>query len=257
MVEPVHVQRKPDGMVGPEGSSLAVSLPRVAETPCSSMVEPLHLQRSLDGLAATEGSCLAEFALRVVETPHISMLKPLNLRRISGGMAPIDEPGAIATRHEFEPPSAQGKLPNYAGLPLDDPQLRREFDPLPMFASNQVAHKIETDAAPSAPNTSAQSGSVVTKEISAAALLPDSKRMVWRKPNSDEESSSPSSPTEEPGTDFTSQRLSESGSDNEVSPVTTATSRTNGVDVTGIAERVTRMIARQLLLERERRGIPR
>jgi len=107
----------------------------------------------------------------------------------------------------------------------------------------------------------AQFRGAVAAEVLAPPQLPGSASIVWRKAdaNGASRASATSGPAPTGGPTYT-QIMRQSQSEptpGSIAPVATAAVGNNGVDITRVADQVGRMIARQLRIERERRGMTR
>jgi hypothetical protein len=133
----------------------------------------------------------------------------------------------------------------------DDPPASPAESPMPMAG---------TAGAPPHISAHAQFRGAVSAEIRAAPLLPGSASIVWRKADAigaSRESAAPApaaAPTYTNGAQILRAPAAEADSSPAVTPAATPSSESSGVDVFLIAEQVSRIISRQLRVERERRG---
>jgi hypothetical protein len=228
------------------GSLIAETLPRVGELPRIATVAPLRLKRRPDGLAADENGSLS--------TPNNFRLSPTQdgFTRDNGPTSSTpstgDTPVIFPLIIEETARSARHASQSSGGA-----QPPRKPDPQRTLPSTNAAQQVEAVRAPPPANPNSQSHRAVTAEIRAAPLLPDSKNIVWRKANAYGASGLTVGPTGTRGFEITREAASASVIYRDES--LERTSESNGVDVPRIAEQVTRRIARQLRIERERRGL--
>ncbi len=270
----MHLQRKTDRAPSPVDSRTDPS--------ASSLVRAETAGYAHNKFAPERySSLIAETLPRVGELPRIATVATQRLRRKPDGFA-ADENGPISIPNTFRSSSRRDDLtrdngptpssPSTGDMPVifplitgetvrsaphvsqssDGAQLPRKADPQTLTSANPAPRAKPVHAPPQA---SANSHGAVTAEVRAAPLLPDSKNIVWRKIDASGASSLAVGPTYTRGAEIMRETDSESVGHPDKLPA--RTSGSNGVDVRRIAEQVTRVIARQLRIERERRGITR
>jgi len=267
---------------GHDASLTGGPLPQVSELPHSAVVAQLHLQRKPDGSTAAEeiGPFSTPHSVRPASTREelpdddaSTLSSPstsdLHLQRKADHPPTLpvaaEEIGRLSTPHDFRPASMREDLPGDGAPTLSSPSasgllLQRKADHPPPFPAASSGPTAEAVTAPPPASINSQSRGPVSAEIRAAPLLPGSTSIVWRKADTNgasRESATPglaTVPTYTNGTQIMREAASESVSSSSVAPVATPTSGSNGADVTRLAEQVSRMIARQLKIERERRG---
>jgi hypothetical protein len=273
----MHLQRKADRAPSPVDSRTDPSASSSAPTAPAKTAGYAHNKFAPERYS----TLIAETPPRVGELPRIATVAPQRLRREPDGFA-ADENGPLSIPNTFRLSSTQDDLtrdngptsssPSIGDMPVifpliiresvrsaphvsqssDGAQLPRKADPQTLTSGN-AAPQAKTVHPPPQANTN--SHGAVTAEIRAAPLLPDSKTIVWRKTDAGGASSLAVGSTYARGAEIMRETDSESIRHRDESPA--RTSEINGVDVPSIAEQVTRVIARQLKIERERRGISR
>jgi hypothetical protein len=206
-----------------DGSPGAGAVPHVSELPRSAAVAQLLLQRMPDGSAATSRSTTPDFSPQ-------------------GDAFPLSGPSPSSAR-----PHPQRNA--------DDPPASAAESPMPMAG---------TAGAPPHINAQAQFRGAVSAEIRAAPL-PGAAGIVWRKAeaNGASRASAAPSPAIAPMYANGAQILREAAAEPASSPAATPAPapapapESSGVDVFLIAEQVSRIMTRQLRIERERRGLRR
>jgi hypothetical protein len=205
-----------------------------------------------------EGSLMGGLLPRVSELPRIAIAAPVHLQRMPDSLAVAEESGRFSTPHHFSPASTLEDLSGDDAPPLSRPAsgglyLRRNVDHPAAFPEANPVQTAETVTTLDA----------VSAETRVATALPGSTNIVWRKADTNgtsRENATPSpalavGPTymNQPQVmrEAASEPVSSGGS---VAPVPTPISGNSGADVMRIAERVSRIIARQLRVESERRG---
>jgi hypothetical protein len=265
-----HVDNKPararDGSLTPS--------PQVNELPNIATVAPLRVQRKRDDSVATPDfrpaatrDDLVSGGTSPSRSPSSGDL-PLQHKvdHPSAHQVVAEEIGRFSTSPDFRPASTREEMPaaNARTLPgpsTGDLPLQRKIDPsaLPTASSVQTAEPI---AARPVADAHQQSHGAVAAELRVAPSPADSTRIVWRK--ADTNDANPASTTRTPtaavgpthtsGLQIMRQAVSEAASNGDAAPAATSVPESNGADVGQIAEQVSRIIARQLRVERERRG---
>jgi hypothetical protein len=200
-----------------DGSPGAGAVPQVSELPRGAAVAQLLLQRMPDGAAAMSRSTTPDF------WPN-------------GDAFPLSGPSSAR-------PHPQRKADDPAASPAESPM-----------------RTVGTAGAPPHINAHAQFRGAVSAEIRAAPLLPGSASIVWRKADANGASRESAATARTTGPIYTNgarilrEAAAETASSPGVTPAATPSSESSGVDVFLIAEQVSRIISRQLRVERERRG---
>jgi hypothetical protein len=240
--------RKTGGTQSPTGSwpdASALPLARAADI----------ARRVDDEPAAGHARSLVSSALpQVSELPSSAVAVPL--QRMPDGSAT----GAI------ERSIMRGDLPGGSAFPLSSPSSarphpQREADHPLAFPADSSVPIADTIGAPPHANAHAQFRGAVSAEIRVAPPLPGSTSIVWRKADvngaSRESAATGRAPTTAPtyanGTQIMRADASEAAGPS-AAPDAAPASESNGVDIILIAEQVSRIISRQLRVERERRG---
>jgi hypothetical protein len=204
-----------------DGSPGAGAVPHVSELPRSAAVAQLLLQRMPDGSAATSRSTTPDFSPQ-------------------GDAFPLSGPSPSSAR-----PHPQRNA--------DDPPASAAESPMPMAG---------TAGAPPHINAQAQFRGAVSAEIRAAPL-PGAAGIVWRKAeaNGASRASAAPSPAIAPmyanGAQILREAAAEPASSPAATPAPAPAPESSRVDVFLIAEQVSRIMTRQLRIERERRGLRR
>lgn len=199
---------------------------------------------------------------QVCELPRTAIVAQMHLQRMPGASAAGEKIGSLSTREDLPGDEAPilGSSPS-SGLHLQ----RKPNDPATFPAANS-AQTAETVTAlpPTLPpaRSNSRSQGAVSAEIRVAPSLPGSTSIVWRRADTNgasRESATPgpalaAGPAYAIGPQIMREAVSEPVSSGSVAPIATATAGSNGADVMRVAEQVSRIIARQLRVERERRG---
>jgi hypothetical protein len=200
-----------------DGSPGAGAVPQVSELPRGAAVAQPLLQRMPDGAAGTSRSTTPDFS------PN-------------GDAFPLSGPSSAR-------PHPQRKADDPAASPAESPM-----------------RTAGTAGAPPHINAHAQFRGAVSAEIRAAPLPPGSASIVWRKADANGASRESAATARTTGPIYTNgaqilrEAAAETASSPGVTPAATPSSESSGVDVFLIAEQVSRIISRQLRVERERRG---
>ena len=251
-------------LVGQRANTIAPSLPlaQVGELPRLAVLTRLHLRREPDGPSAERE------AIEGDDMPRKSTLEQLlgdRMAALSGGsfdglplprnVAPTsrrqDLPGGVATTLSSRSSSGRHMRP----------EADHQSAPLPV-GSPQTG---DTAVAIALVRGDTQSLLPVSPEIRAAILSPGSTGIVWRKADANgaggeaatQGSAAATGGAHALGTGIMRQSASQTYSGSDVAPVAAQTTPTTGgigVDIVRVAEQVNRIIARQLRVERERRG---
>jgi hypothetical protein len=198
--------------------------------------------------------------------------------RVAGVTDPVGSPGAA----QSPSPAREGHMPDQASgqgaepssgvsrLPLASASIQRQAapgetrGPSPGETQSQIREgKGDNSAVASAPQTPGGKPAAAA-EIPASSFAQAPPKIVWRK--SAESSSTPSPPQSAKRENITPSapmiaRQSDGGSDRTAETFTPASPPApsggvgGGVDVEQLAEEVSRLLARQLQIERERRGM--
>jgi hypothetical protein len=202
-----------------DGSPGAGAVPQVSELRRSAAVAQLLLQRMPDGSAATSRSTTPDFSSQ-------------------GNAFPLSGPSSARPHPQRN---------------ADDPPVSAAQSPMPMAG---------TAGAPSHINGHAQFRGAVSAEIRSAPLS-GAAGIVWRKADANgasRESAAPApavAPTYTNGAQILRAPAAEADSGPGVTPAPAPAPDSSGVDVFLIAEQVSRIMTRQLRIERERRGLRR
>jgi hypothetical protein len=253
-------------------------LPQVSELPGAVVTAPMQVQRMPASSAAetvatredsrnnykpTSNSPLPQ----VNELPHPAGAAQMDLQRVPGGLPATEEIGRLPTPRNFTLASMRADSSGNNAPTSSSPfsaklHLQREADPSFVFPATGPVQTAETVAAQPSGHSNAQPHAAVTPEIHVPPSLSGSTSIVWRKAETNgagRESATPGTalvagPTYTSEHQIMRQAASESDSGGAVAHVATPTSGNGGNDVTRIAKEVGRTIARQLRIERERRG---
>src|SRR5262249_43378357 len=155
----------------------------------------------------------------------------------------------------FRPTAVREEMPASNAPSARDPPLQRKMDP-------SVPSAVRSVPAGAPPAAATQSPGAVAAEIRLTPSPADAARIVWRKANTDGENqesvalapAATLAPTHTGGFQIMRQADSEAGTNADVAPAALPAPESSGADVGLIAEQVSRIIARQLRVERERRG---
>ena len=231
-------------------------LPQVNKLPSIATVAPLHVQRKSDRSSAAE-------AIDSVSTPpdfRGDFPLPHKVDHPPAIQVAAEEIDRFSTFPDFTSASICGAADNaLSGAAAGDLPLQRKINPSALSAAGSVP----TAGPPAAPPaTNAPAHGAVATELRVAPSPADATRIVWRKAaaNSANRESAARGPTTAVGQTHTSglqvmrQVDAEAASNGDSAPVVTPALESNGVDIGQIAEQVSRMIARQLRVERERWG---
>jgi len=239
-----------------DGSLTTNPLPQVNELPSIATVAPLHVQRKSDRSSAAE-------AIDSVSTPpdfRGDLPLPHKVDHPPAIQVAAEEIDRFSTFADFRSASIRGAADNaLSGAAAGDLPLQRKIDP----SALSVAGSVPTAGSPAAPPaTNAPAHGAVATELRVSPSPADATRIVWRKAAADSANreSAERGPTTAVGQTHTSglqvmrQVDAEAASNGDSAPVATPALESNGVDIGQIAEQVSRMIARQLRVERERWG---
>jgi hypothetical protein len=281
---PMPLQRMPIGSAEIDHSILRDDLPHGDASPLSRPPPATQLQRTAGDTQSLAGSGPEAAAL-----PLLRAAAADNPRRAGNQPAPANDgspgAGAVPQVSELRRSAAVAQLllqrmpdgsaamsrstpldfsPNGDALPLSgassaEPHSQRK-------AGDPPASPAESPMPAGAPphiNGHAQFGGAVSAEIRAATPPPGSAGIVWRKADANgasRASAAPApaaAPTYSNGAQILRAPAAEADSGSGVTPAEIPSSESGEVDVFLIAEQVSRIIARQLRVERERRGLRR
>jgi hypothetical protein len=244
---PLRLQRQP-GEAAPEGA------------PARSAALPLRLQRQ-PGEAAPEGVRVQELTAPVVSTPTTEMA----LAKPAAGLG--HEPSALlgGERAVSDMTYVVAEQPGFAGI-----------EPTPVQVASLVSlplvQRQSVDSAPSAetaPDDALSQRAAVAAEIRPTSASTSQPAMVWRQSANgsaagDAGSALPLGINSAPGGELlvarqTTATESPPSTNTESTALAAATPMPaappgNGIDIAHLAEQVSRLLARQLTVERERRG---
>jgi hypothetical protein len=264
-----------------DGSLTAGPLPQVRELPRIAIAAPMHLQHMPDGSAAEEiGRFSTPHRFRPTSTredlpgdgaPKLSSPSPTRLPLQSKADHPptfpvaVEEIGRSSTPHRFGLESTREDLPSDHAPALNTPSstglpLQRNADRPPTFPETNSVQTVETITALPRANKHSQSNGAVSAEIPATPSRAGSPSIVWRKADrngASQESATPTlavGPMSTSGPQIMREAASEPVSSSNMASVAIPALGSNGADVTRVAEQVIRIVARQLKVERERRG---
>jgi hypothetical protein len=229
---------------GPEAAALPLARAAAADNPRRAGNEPAP---------ANDGSPGAGAVPQVSELPRSAAVVQLLLQRMPDGSAEISR----SITPDFSPDGDAVPLSGPSSAP-PHPQ-RKAGDP-PASPAESPMPTARTAGTPPHISAHAQFGGAVSAEIRAAPLLPGAASIVWRKADANGASrdSAATAPAIGPiytnGAQILREAAAEAASSPAVTPAATPSSESSGVDVFLIAEQVSRIISRQLRVERERRG---
>jgi hypothetical protein len=229
-----HVSRPastPEDLPADKAPKLNSSLPQVRELPSIAAAPRMHLQR------------MPESSPAAGQISH-----PTNPNVFGVASTPEDLPGRGA--------------PAVSNVSSGDLHVQRTAEHSPALPAIHVPQTAETGTALPPSRSDSQSQRAISPEIRVAPLLPASTSIIWRKAdtNGGGRESAAQAPTLTVGPTYTNgpqimrQPVSQPVSGGGVAAVATAPSGSNRVDLTRMAENVSRIIARQLRIDRERRG---
>ena len=230
------------------GSLIARSLPPVGEVVHTAGAAQMPLQRKRDD-AEEAGQSLPSDAVAPASRQHAL---PVDDAPVTGSLST-----SLPLQREAVRPMTAAPDRTSTSLPL-----QREAE-RPMTAAPETVsvQPVQAAAAPSPAATPAQPRNAVAAEIPPAPLLPTG--IVWRKADINDagrESARPA-PFSSAGAGYANGAVvmreaaaGEPGPSGDAAPVAAPAAGGEGVDVVRIAEEVSRILARQLRVERERRG---
>jgi hypothetical protein len=225
-----------------------------------------HVSRPLstpEDLPADKAPKLNSSLPQVRELPSITAATQMHLQRMPESSPAADEIGPSLTA----PASTRKDSPGYgvpavSNVPSGDLHVQRTAEHSPALPAIHVAQTAETGTALPPSRSDSQSQGAISPEIRVAPRLPASTSIIWRKAdtNGAGRESAAHAPTLTVGPTYTNgpqimrQPVSQPVSGGGVAAVATPPSGSNRVDLTRMAENVSRIIARQLRIDRERRG---
>jgi hypothetical protein len=240
--------------------SQAVELPRVDVVPqmrlrrkakSPSAGEPRMLRQDLHDEQPTAG---ADNLPRVSELSR-AVVAPMRLQRMPA-VAPlaVDTVAAPSTREEL----SSGHVVSPGAAPVSGLHWQAKADPLTATGSRNATTIGDSSLA----GVGSRSRAVVSAEISARPPAPGSTNIVWRKAETGTSGLGQAAPQASsvggppygsvPGTVLRS--ASELSNRDTVSTLSLPSPGNDRIDITHVAEQVSRIMARQLRIERERRG---
>jgi hypothetical protein len=270
---PMPLQRMPDSSAGAEigrastqddlsgGDTSALSRASPTEFPPAAneirvSTEFTTAVQRVDHEPRHDHSLAAGALPQVSELPRSAVAAPMTLQRMADGSAGA-EIGRASTPDDFSSGDASTSRSPLTAAPL--PQ-RDAGDP-PTFPAAGPGATAEAVATAPHVNTPAQFRGAVSREIRTAPLQPAATSIVWRKADTRGNAATDRAPATTQNYSNGAQIMRATASEEVSSPIEAAipmpASEGNGVDVFLIADQVSRIITRQLRIERERRGLRR
>lgn len=246
----------------------ANSLPQVSERPVTDVTPQMHLRRGPERAAAGGSLPLREDfggelsptasgnVPQVSELPRTSVVAPMPLQRMAetGPLAAINFAAA-----SLDDDTSGGQVSTIRKASSHEPPLPGKSGSLPATVSIEA---VKAPAALPLAGTESHSRGAVSAEIRVPPRSPGSTSIVWRKADTNLAGqghaamqtamlAGPTYPVEQP---VMRKSDSEIGGSGATANLEATSSGNGGVDLKRVAEQVTRIMTRQLRIERERRG---